>query len=90
MPNELTGRRIAFLTATVDERLECKALANPESADRLGTVDLVGAAGDQVGSLGDRHAAETLHRVAEHQRAHLPGNGGDLGDRLNNPDLIID
>ena len=45
---------------------------------------------DQVGSVGDRERAKPLHRVAQHQRAGLVRQRGELGDRLDHADLVVD
>ena len=60
------GADAAFLAAAVEQRIERDPVADPERADALGAVDLVGGDGDQVAGVErERHAAEALDGVAE-------------------------
>ena len=72
------------------ERRGFGPLAHPQRTDALGTVDLVGGESDEVWALRDRHAPEPLDRVTQHQRARGVGNTGDVGDRLDHTNLVID
>ena len=44
---------------------------------------------DAEGPHVDGYLADRLHRVGVHQRAALVGDGGNLGNRLDGPDLVV-
>lgn len=80
-----------FLTAAVKERIDRYAVSNPEPTDALGAVDLVCRDGDHItGIKRHRHTPEALDGVAEDERAVPAGDGGHVGDRLNDADLVVD
>ena len=76
-----TGCRSAgrLLPAAVEQGLEREPVADPERADALGAVDLVGGERDQVaGAERDRHPAEALDGVAEEAARRRHGRCGAI------------
>src|SRR3546814_14763131 len=63
--------------------------SHPYRADPFRSVDLVRRQRDQVGAVGDGDAAIALHRVAEQQAVFRMGRGGEIGDGLDRPDLVV-
>ena len=91
---ERSRSHAALVTAAVDDGGDAHAglATDPESADALRPVHLVGADGDRVHlHLLDveGHLSESLHGVAVEQDALLAAEGTDLGDRLDGPDLVV-
>jgi len=74
----------------MDQRGRFASLAHPERTDALRPVDLVGGDSDQVGTIRNRDASETLHRIAEHERTASVRPLGDLPSRLDDSDFIVD
>src|SRR5688572_13688815 len=75
----------------MEQGIELHAAAKPQGAHALGTVHLVGRYGRHVArSQRHRHPPEPLDRVAEEQGAMAAGDRGELFDRLDHPDLVID
>ena len=83
------GANARLLPAAVEQRLQLDALAHPERADALGPVDLVRRDRDHV-RVRNGDSTETLDRVAEAERSHFPRAGEQLGDRLDDPNLVVD
>src|SRR5436189_5572637 len=63
---------------------------HPQAANGLWPVDLVPRDGHQIGALRDWYSAKALDRVAQHQRALIVRQPGQLGDRLDDANFIID
>src|SRR3546814_326691 len=85
------GAYTAPLAAAVKQGVDGDAFANPQCADALGSVNLVGGGGDQgAGVERARDTPEALHGVAEQERPPAAGDGGDFGDGLDGADLVVD
>ena len=79
---QCAGTDPPLLSAAMDQRFDPHPLAHPQGPDGLGAMDLVRAAGDEVGPLRQRQAAKTLHRIAQHQRASVVSERGNLGQGI--------
>ena len=84
----------ALVAAAIDDGSDADArlAADPERADSLGTVDLVGRQGSQVDLHFlhvERHLAHALHRVDVEEHALLAGHLAEFRDGLQGPDLVV-
>src|SRR3546814_13754839 len=81
------GADTALLAAAVKQGVDGDAVANPQCADALGSVNLVAGEGDHVAGVErDRDTPAALHGVAAQAGSPPSGDGGGFGYGLDGAD----
>ena len=86
------GAPVALVASAGEDGREPHAAADPERADTLGAVELVGRQRQQVHAERAhvyRHLADGLHGVGVEQGAVASSDRGQVGDRLDGADLVV-
>ncbi len=74
----------------MDQRRRLGASPHPKCADRLGSVNFVRGDRDEVWAVWNLESAKSLHRIAKHQSTGLMRHRRNLGDGLDDANLIVD
>lgn len=91
-PTKFTLEVLGSRSAPVHDRLDVGAAPHVEGADPLGRMELVARYRQEVHAQivdARRDLPGALRRVGVHERAGRVGDGRDLGDGLNRPDLVV-